>query len=352
MTSPVRRLTRATGVVLLALVALLAPVSNAGATGTTTSIGAGLRGPSGLHATVIATGLKHVSALATDADGRVWAATAAARDKGKDAVYVVTESSATPTKVVTDVHTPLGLVWVGDTLYVSETNAVLALSGFDGTTFASRTTVVTFPDGTGEVNGITAGPDGRLYVGISAPCDACTPTAASSASIVSFRLDGTDLQTYASDIRAPIGLAFFPGTDDLFVTMNQRDDLGKKTPGDWLAIVRAGDSWGFPACYGQDGGKCADVPRPVATLDRHAAVSGVAIVTGQLGSSIGTGAAVAEWVTGKVRWVRLTATDDGYSGTTAAFLSGFENPVPVLLDDHGALLVGDWTSGKLYRIFA
>ena len=46
----------------------------------------------------------------------------------------MSESSATPTKVVTDVHTPLGLMWVGDTLYVSEANAVLALAGFDGTT--------------------------------------------------------------------------------------------------------------------------------------------------------------------------------------------------------------------------
>ena len=74
------------------------------------------------------------------------------------------------------------------------------------------------------------------------------------------------------------------------------------------------------------------MPSPVAELDEHAAVSGVAIVTGQLGSSLGTGAAVAEWVTGKVQWVQLTASDGGYTGKTTAFLSGFENPVPVMLD--------------------
>jgi hypothetical protein len=55
-------------------------------------------------------------------------------------------------------------------------------------------------------------------------------------------------------------------------------------------------------------------------------------------------------VTGKVELVRLTATDDGYTGTTVSFLSGFENPVPALLDAQRALFVGDWTSGKLYRI--
>jgi glucose/arabinose dehydrogenase len=326
----------------------------AGAAPSTThmAIGAGLRGPSGLTATAYAKGLKHVSALVTDAQGRVWVATAAASDKGTDAIYLVSEAGATPLKVVTDVHTPLGLVWIDDTLFVSQENSVVALSGFDGTAFASRATIVSFPDGTGEVNGITVGSDGRLYVGISAPCNSCTTTEAYSASIVAFLPDGSDLQVFARDIRAAIGLVFFPGTDDLFVTMNQRDDLGAKTPGDWLAVVHAGESWGFPAYDGQQTVKYAGMPKPVAALDEHAAVSGVAIVTGQLGSSVGTGAVVAEWITGKVKLVTLTDANGSYTGKTAGFLSGFENPVPVMLDRQGALFVGDWTSGKLYRINA
>jgi glucose/arabinose dehydrogenase len=341
-----------TSCALLALLVLSLPFVRVGSAGAATSIGAGLRGPSGLSATVYATGLQHVSALATDAQGRVWVATAAARDTGKESVYLVSGAGATPQKIVTDVHTPLGVVWIGDTLYVSQADSVLVLSGFDGAAFASRTTIVSFPEGTGEVNGITVGSDGRLSVGISAPCNACTPKQTFSASIVSFLPDGSDLQVFARDIRAAIGLQFFPGTDDLFVTMNQRDDLGAKTPGDWLAVVRAGESWGFPSYYGQDAAKFADLPTPVAELDEHAAVSGIAIVTGQLGSTVGTGAVVAEWVTGKVKLVTLTASNGTYTGTTTAFLSGFENPVPVMLDGQGSLFVGDWTSGKLYRITA
>ena len=345
MNFPLHRVGRAS-CILVTLVVLVVSCATIGAAGAATSIGAGLRGPSGLTATVYAKGVKHVSALATDAQGRVWVATAAASDKGKDAVYLVSEAGATPQKIVTDVHTPLGLAWIADTLYVSQADSVVALSGFDGTSFASRTTIVSFPEGTGEVNGITVGDDGRLYVGISAPCNSCTPTETYSASIVSFLPDGSDLQVFARDIRAAIGLEFFPGSDDLFVTMNQRDDLGSKTPGDWLALVRQGESWGFPSCYGQDTAKCASTPSPLAELDEHAAVSGVAIVTGQLGSTLGA------WVTGKVQWVRLTASNGTYTGTTTAFLSGFENPVPVMLDSTGALFVGDWTSGKLYRITA
>jgi glucose/arabinose dehydrogenase len=337
-------------VVITIASALVVPITRADAATARVSIGAGLRGPRGLTATVHATGLKHASAFATDTQGRLWVATAAANDNGKDAVYLVSAAGATPQKIVTDVHTPLGLVWVGDTLYVTEQNGVLALTGFDRTTFASRTTVMSFPDGTGEVNGIALGADGRLYVGISASCDACTSSDAYSASVVSFLPDGTDLQVFATDIRAAVGLAFSPGTNDLFVTMNQRDDLGTKTPGDWLALVEQGQSWGFPSCYGQATAKCTAFPQPVAVLDKHAAVSGVAIVTGQLGARVGTGAVVAEWVTGKVQLVRLTASDSGDTGKTTAFLTGFTNPVPVVLDGNGALFVGDWTTGKVYRI--
>ena len=346
---------RALVVVFASLVALIVPIVplvRADAATSLVSIGAGLRGPSGLNATVYAKGLKHASAFATDAQGRLWVATAAASDKGNDAVYLVTAAGATPQKVVTDVHTPLGLVWVGDTLYVSEKDGVLALSGFDGTSFTTRTTVVSFPDGTGEVNGIAFGADGRLYVGISAACNSCTPSDEYSATVVSFLPDGSDLQVFASDIRAAIGLAFYPGTNDLFVTMNQRDDLGKKTPGDWLALVQQGQSWGFPSYYGQRGAKYSSLPKPVAVLDEHAAASGIAIVTGQLGTTVGTGAVVAEWVTGKVQLVRLTTTSGGYTGKTSALLTGFKNPVPVLLDGSGALFVGDWTTGKIYRIAA
>jgi glucose/arabinose dehydrogenase len=242
------------------------------------------------------------------------------------------------------------MLWVGDTLYVAQATGVLALDGFDGTRFARRTTILAVPSGTGEVNGVAQGADGRLYLGVSAPCDDCTPTASWSASILSFLPDGSDVQVVADHIRAPVGLTFWPGTDDLFVTMNQRDDLGAKTPGDWLALVTAGQSWGFPRCYGQDAAACDDVPDPVAVLGKHAAVSGVAIVTGQLGAAVGSGAVVAEWVTGKVKLVRLSRSGAGHTARTSTFLTGFANPVPVLVDPTGALLVGDWTSGRLYRI--
>ena len=313
-------------------------------------IGAGLKGPNGLHATSYASGLVHATAMAFDPQGRLWVTTADYSDSGHDALYLVPRAGATPTAVVNDLHTPLGLLWIGDTLYVAQSSGVLALRGFDGTQFTSRTSILTVPTGTGEVNGIAQGADGRLYLGISSPCDHCSPTATWSASVLSFLPDGSDVQIVADHIRAPVGLTFWPGTDDLFVTMDQRDDLGSRTPGDWLALVKPGQSWGFPECYGQDAAACDGVPAPLAVLGKHSAVSGVAIVTGQLGTTVGTGAVVAEWATGRVKLVRLARSASGYAGRTTTFLTGFANPVPVLVDGTGALYVGDWTSGRLYRI--
>ena len=87
--------------------------------------------------------------------------------------------------------------------------------------------------------------------------------------------------------------------------MNQRNDLGAATPGDWLALVSARARLGVSACYGQAVRPAPGVPKPVAVLDKHAAVSGVAIVTGQLGPTVGTAALVAEWTLGKVQQVAL-----------------------------------------------
>ena len=319
-------------------------------------IGAGLQGPPGLAAKIVATGLPNVASLAVDDAGRIWAGTAAFDDAGTDAIYLIASAGMTSVQVAGGLHTVLGLAWVGDTLYVASKESITAWSGLAGSTFASHRTIVAFAAGVGEVNEIVLGSDGRLVVGISAPCNACVTTDPDSAAVVSFLPDGSDLRIVASGIRAPVGLTFRPDTGELFVTMNQRDDLSDATPGDWLAIVRSGQSWGFPDCYGQVAPSCANAPEPMAVLDTHAAASGVAIVTGELGPAVGTAALVAEWARGVVLSVPLASTPTASGATRTAtatpFLSGFEQPVPVIRDGGTGILVGDWGAGTVVRIAA
>jgi glucose/arabinose dehydrogenase len=337
-----------TAVLLLAAACVSTPAAAPGLV----AIGEGLSGPSGLNAAAYAHGLPKVSALAVDPTGRLWVATADSSDKGNDALYVINGPGASPISVVTGLHTPLGLLWHKDGLYVSSTGRVDEFTGFDGSEFARRRAVLTLPAGVGESNGLVLGPDGRIQLGISAPCDHCVPSSPLSASIISFTPDGGDQRVDAGEIRAPISLAYYPQTSDLLVTMNQRDDLGAKTPGDWLAVVRRGESWGFPACYGQGGSGCAGVPQPIAVLDKHAAVSGLAVVTHELGARLGPSALVAEWATGKVQRVALRRTRGRYIGTVTPFLTGLKHPVSLELGIDSALFVGDWATGTVYRIAA
>jgi glucose/arabinose dehydrogenase len=308
-------------------------------------IGAGLEGPTGLAATVYATGLTNASAFAFDAQGRLWVATAAYSDADTDAVYLVPAPGSAPIKVIADVHTPLGLLWFDGVLYVASGSSVVAYRDLDGTSLGQHDTIVTFATGTGELNGLTLGSDGRIRLGISAPCDACTPTLPDSASIVSFKPDGSDLRVDVRGIRAPIALVYDAVSGDLYTTINQRDDLAASAPGDLLAVVSTGQDWRFPECYTQGGADCAGVPDPVAKLDPHAGVSGLAIVDGQLGAAIGHAALAAEWAQGRVVEVAL----DGRA-TVTTFLLGLSQPMPMILAPDGSVLVADWGSGTVYRI--
>jgi glucose/arabinose dehydrogenase len=200
------------------------------------------------------------------------------------------------------------------------------------------------PAGVGEVNALAVAPDGSLVLGISAPCDACDPAQPFAGAVIGFAPDGTGAHVIASGLRAPVGLAYVPGTSTLLASENQRDDLGDATPGDWLIGIEAGQDWGFPACYGQDDAACADSPAPVATLDAHAAASGVAVVRGDT-------AVVAEWAKGAVLGVGLSTGGSGVTATSApqTYIAGLSQPVG-LLTVGDALYVGDWGSGTVYRV--
>lgn len=323
----------------MTLLALLAAVVCLAGCGSSSSdslepIGAGLRGPSGSQATVYARGVPQMSAFAFDARGRLWIARSGSSEHANDGVYLVARAGATPVKVVSRIRGPLGLVWVRGSLYVSSLDGVERFRGFSGRTFARRTTILDGPVRGAENNNLVLAPDGRLVMAVSAPCDHCATSPRYSAAIVSFALDGSDLRVVASGIRAAYGLASSGGT--LYASLNQRDDLGSRTPGDWVAVVEEGQDWGFPACYGQGGRACEGVPSPLGVLHPHAAAGGLAVRGGDV--------LVAEWMYGTVMRVPV-----GGGGATP-YLTGLTHPLPVAVAPDGALLVGDWETGIVYRI--
>lgn len=344
---------RAGAIATLIAGALGAIVPTAHASARLVTIGAGLKGPPGLRASVYSTGLAHVSALALDAQGRLWVATSGASGHRADAVYLVPEAGARPRRVISGLQGPLGLVWRSGTLYVASIGRVDAFGGLHGVRFATRTRILSEPAGHGWNQDLVLAPNGRLLMSIASACDHCATTSRWSASIISFDVDGSHVRSYAARVRAAFGLAFYPGTSTLLASMNQRDDLGARAPGDAVAVVPRGSDWRFPACYGQKAPACTGVPAVLATLAPHAAAGGVAVATGQFGSSFGTAALVAEWENGTVQRVALTGSGSSLAGARpASVLSGFRNPLPILATASGSLYVGDWGTGRIYRIAA
>jgi glucose/arabinose dehydrogenase len=68
------------------------------------------------------------------------------------------------------------------------------------------------------------------------------------ASVQKVNANGT-LTSFASGLRNPVGIAFYPGTDNLYVTVNERDGLGDSLPPDYLTQIRPGDFLGWPYAY-------------------------------------------------------------------------------------------------------
>lgn len=316
------------------------------------AIGDGLEGPAGLVASTYGQGPATLAGAAFDSSGRLWLTAAGLSSHTYDGVYEMPRPGGRAVKVISGLSDPLGLLWLAGRLYVSSVGRVDVFGGFNGTHFTSHQTILHGPLAGAENNLLALTPDGRLVMGVTATCDHCKPRSALSGSIVTFSRDGRDLHLYARGIRAPVGLAFYPGTSDLFASMNQRDDLGSRTPGDWLALVREGENWRFPGCYGQEGAVCAGVPQPVAVLDSHAAAGSVVIVTGELGRSVGVSALVTEWASAKVVAVALSRDGSTYRGAVAPFLRGIENPFALTLAPDHSLIAGDWATGRIYRISA
>ena len=48
---------------------------------------------------------------------------------------------------------------------------------------------------------------------------------------------------------APLGMAFYPGTETLWTTCDERDEMGDDLPPDFLTSVKPGGFYGWPYAY-------------------------------------------------------------------------------------------------------
>jgi glucose/arabinose dehydrogenase len=195
----------------------------------------------GLVAEVYATGLKRPTALAFGPDGLLYAT----QETGE--VVAVGRGSSKPRVLARGYATPLGLAWVGSTLYVSAQGYVTRLV-VRGKQVVSRKVIVSkLPFDRHQQDTIALGPDARLYLGSGSTCDVCTEKDHRSGAILSFRQDGGDLRVAARGLRNPFGLVFAGET--LYISDNARDDLGDEEPAETVVRFRGGADYGWPRCW-------------------------------------------------------------------------------------------------------
>jgi glucose/arabinose dehydrogenase len=319
--------------------------------------------PTGFVAQVYATGLDEPTAAAYGPDGRLYVS-----EENGDIVTVTPDSHA-PSLFATGFKIPLGLAWLGDTLYVSSEGQLDSLQLVNGTAADRKTVVSGLPYGRHQQDNVVAGTNGRLYFGSGSTCDACTESSRYSAAILSVEPNGTGLEVVASGTRNPYGLAVQPGTGRIYASVNGRDYLGTTSdpePADMVIEVTPGANYGWPNCWPDARsldlqGQCQGVTPPAAYLAPHSAPTGMAFYTGKSFPAsyddnlfvASYGAEIGPAPTGH-NVVRIVLNSSGSAPNSAVteFASGFENPMGVVVDQLGALLIPDWGTGDIYRIQA
>ncbi|PWT84516.1 MAG: sorbosone dehydrogenase [Acidobacteria bacterium] len=99
--------------------------------------------------------------------------------------------------------------------------------------------------------GIVFSPDGKkMYVSIGSRSNVSDNAREENrARIFAFNPDGTGQKVYAWGIRNAVGIAFRPGTNELWMSTNERDEIGEDLPPDYISSVKPGGFYGWPWFY-------------------------------------------------------------------------------------------------------
>jgi len=281
---------------------------------------------------------------------------------------------------------PFGMALVGDALYVANTDALVRVPYARGDTrIGVRPTVVT-PLPAGTINhhwtkNIVASPDGRrLYVSVGSNSNIAEngiEKETERAAILEVDASTGRHRVFASGLRNPVGMAWEPDRGALWVSVNERDELGSDLVPDFMTSVRDGAFYGWPySYYGQHVDARPKPPRPdlVAkavvpdyALGPHTASLGLAwspdsasALPAQLrhGMFVGQHGSWNRKPRSGYKVIFVPFTAGKPNGAPVDVVTGFvrENgdamgrPVGVAIDASGALLVADDVGNVVWRV--
>jgi glucose/arabinose dehydrogenase len=122
----------------------------------------------------------------------------------------------------------------------------------------------------------------KLYLNIGSGSNAEPDADPRRATIQECNPDGSNCQTYAAGVRNATGIAFRPGSNELWMSVQERDALGDDLVPDFFARVQRGGFYGWPWAYfgpnedPRNAGKQPDLVKktivPDVNLGAHTAV--------------------------------------------------------------------------------
>jgi glucose/arabinose dehydrogenase len=280
-------------------------------------------------------------------------------------------------------HSPFGMVLVGNDLYVANTDGVMHYPYHDGDTQITAPGNLLTPLPGGPIDhhwtkSLTASPDGtKLYAGVGSNSNITENGIAAELDRAAIweidRASGAH-RLFATGLRNPNGLSFEPQTHALWVVVNERDELGPDLVPDYMTSVKEGAFYGWPySYYGQHVDPRVMPQRPdlVAkaippdyALSSHVAPLGLVFNTGSnLPAAYSGGAFVGEhgsWDRTELNGYKVVFVpfaNGKPNGTTQDVLTGFVDgetahgrPVGLAIDKQGALLVADDVGGTVWRV--
>lgn len=318
-------------------------------------------------------------------------------------------------------HTIDGTTYV----YIAETHQINRYTYTNGdTTGQNREILITgLPDSSTpelrgayghELKNIALDGNNKLYVSIASTCNACIEDTISDpirSAIYQYDADGSNQRLFAQGLRNATGLDFIPGTNELWVTVNNRDNIGYPFNDDWdgdgsndygkiipsyvdnhppdeFTKVRDGGNYGWPFCnpnpnsasgyndmpydldvqINPDGDvDCNAMDRINQGIQAHSAPLGLTFLQDtnfpepyRQGAAIGyrgswnrtvkTGYKVAYFP-----WDSATQTPGDQIDLITGWLNDetqevWGRPVDVAVDSEGNMFVSDDTSGTIYKV--
>src|SRR3954452_7784835 len=198
-----------------------------------------------------------------------------------------------------NLNSPFGMVLVGEDFYVANSDAIMKFPYQQGDTkiTAPGTKLADLPAGTINhhwTKDLTASPDGsKLYATVGSHSNAAENGIAAGenrAAVLEVDRASGKWRVFASGLRNPNGPSFQPQSGTLWVTVNERDELGNDLVPDYMTSVQESGFYGWPySYYGQHVDSRVQPQRPDLVAKAIAPDYALGAHTASLGLTFNTG---------------------------------------------------------------